>query len=280
MTVDWDGRIRMDPSSPYAMARLVDLRVASTLRSATTPTPTATDRDAERRADEPEPLPGGCGQLPLRRRPRLARRRRGRQDARLERDDRSRRRRLGRRLFEVPVGFKWFVDGLLDGSVGFGGEESAGASFLRRDGTVWTTDKDGILACLLTAELTARTGRDPGAAYAELTARFGAPAYRRIDARATPAEEGGARPARAGRGARRHPRRRADQRDPHDGARQRRPDRRAEGHDRSGWFAARPSGTEDVYKVYAESFRGEDHLAQLIDEAQQLVSDALARAGS
>ena len=104
---------------------------------------------------------------------------------------------LGRRLLEVPVGFKWFVAGLVDGSLGFGGEESAGASFLRRDGTVWTTDKDGIIACLLAAELTARTGRDPGEAYAELTARFGAPAYRRIDAPATPDAEGGARPALA-----------------------------------------------------------------------------------
>ena len=106
---------------------------------------------------------------------------------------------LGRRLFEVPVGFKWFVDGLVDGSIGFGGEESAGASFLRRDGTVWTTDKDGIIACLLAAEMTARTGRDPGEAYAALTERFGAPVYRRVDAPATPGAEGGAGGALAGR---------------------------------------------------------------------------------
>ena len=183
---------------------------------------------------------------------------------------------LGRRLLEVPVGFKWFVDGLVDGSVGFGGEESAGASFLRRDGTVWTTDKDGIIACLLAAELTARSGHDPGVAYGQLTERFGAPAYRRIDAPATKAEK-----AVLGRLS-------ADQvtatslagdeissvltTAPGNGA--------AIGGLKvataNGWFAARPSGTEDVYKIYAESFRGEEHLGRLIEEAQALVSTVLA----
>jgi phosphoglucomutase len=170
------------------------------------------------------------------------------------------------------------VAGLIDGSIGFGGEESAGASFLRRDGTTWTTDKDGIIACLLAAEMTARTGRDPGAAYAELTARFGAPAYRRIDAPATPAQK--AVLARlspsdvtatelAG--------------DPVTGILTAAPGNGAaigglKVTTTQGWFAARPSGTENVYKVYAESFRGAEHLARLIEEAQALVGAALAAA--
>jgi phosphoglucomutase len=185
---------------------------------------------------------------------------------------------LGRRLLEVPVGFKWFVDGLVDGSVGFGGEESAGASFLRRDGTVWTTDKDGIIACLLAAELTAKSGRDPGVAYGELTERFGAPAYRRIDARATKAEK-----AVLGRLS-------ADQvtatslaGDEITGVLTTAPGNGAaigglKVTTANGWFAARPSGTEDVYKIYAESFRGEEHLGRLIEEAQALVSMVLAAA--
>jgi len=183
---------------------------------------------------------------------------------------------LGRRLLEVPVGFKWFVPGLVDGSVGFGGEESAGASFLRRDGTVWTTDKDGIIACLLAAELTARTGRDPGTAYAELTARFGTPAYRRIDARATPAEKailGKLSPdAVTARSLAGDPITAILTTAPGNGA----PIGGLKVATDAGWFAARPSGTEDVYKVYAESFRGDDHLRQLIAEAQQLVAAALA----
>ena len=186
---------------------------------------------------------------------------------------------LGRPLVEVPVGFKWFVDGLLDGSLGFGGEESAGGSFLRRDGSVWTTDKDGIICCLLAAELTARSGRDPGEHYGELTERFGAPAYVRLDVAAT--------------------------REQKDVLKRLSPDQvdadelagepvtavltTAPGNDapigglkvvaESGWFAARPSGTEDVYKVYAESFRGEAHLEQVVDAAQALVQRALAAAG-
>jgi phosphoglucomutase len=178
---------------------------------------------------------------------------------------------LGRRLLEVPVGFKWFVDGLVDGSVGFGGEESAGASFLRRDGTVWTTDKDGIIACLLAAELTARLGRNPADVYRGLTERFGAPAYRRIDAPATP--EGKAALGRLSPDA--------------VTATTLAGDRivakltRAPGNDApiggvkivtaQGWFAARPSGTEDVTKLYAESFRGEDHLARILDEARTIL---------
>jgi phosphoglucomutase len=183
---------------------------------------------------------------------------------------------LGRRLVEVPVGFKWFVDGLLDGSIGFAGEESAGASFLRRDGTTWTTDKDGIVACLLAAELAAVTGSDPGAAYSELTARFGSPVYRRIDAPATPAEKAVlARLSSAQVTARvlaGEPIVDVLTAAPGNGA--------AIGGLKvvaeRGWFAARPSGTEDVYKIYAESFRGTDHLDRLIGEAQAIVAAALA----
>jgi phosphoglucomutase len=184
---------------------------------------------------------------------------------------------LGRRLVEVPVGFKWFVDGLLDGSLGFGGEESAGGSFLRRDGSVWSTDKDGIICCLLAAEMTARTGRDPGALFADLADRFGMPAYRRIDAPATPeqkavlkglspedvtADDLAGEPITAVLTAA-----------PGNGA--------AIGGLKvltdSGWFAARPSGTEDVYKIYAESFRGDEHLERIIAEAQDVVAAALRR---
>jgi len=178
----------------------------------------------------------------------------------------------------VPVGFKWFVAGLLDGSIGFGGEESAGASFLRLDGSTWTTDKDGIIACLLAAELTARSGRDPGAAYRELAERFGDPAYRRIDAPATPAEK--AVLARLSPGAVSATELAGD---PITAILTAAPGNGAsigglKVATERGWFAARPSGTENVYKIYAESFRGEAHLAQLIDEARALVGVALAEA--
>ena len=184
-------------------------------------------------------------------------------------------RELGRRLSEVPVGFKWFVDGLVDGSYGFGGEESAGASFLRKDGTVWTTDKDGILLDLLACEIRAVTGKDPGELYRELEGRFGSPVYERIDAPATREQKAvlaklspenvkadtlAGEPILARL-------------------------TRAPGNDapigglkvvtENGWFAARPSGTEDVYKLYAESFRGRDHLARIQEEAREIVSAAL-----
>jgi phosphoglucomutase len=179
---------------------------------------------------------------------------------------------LGRRLVEVPVGFKWFVGGLVDGSLGFGGEESAGASFHTRAGRVWSTDKDGIIADLLAAELTARSGRDPGVAYGELTERFGAPAYRRVDAPATPEQK-----ARLGKLSPADVTASQLGGDPIQAILTRAP-----GNDApigglkvvtaNGWFAARPSGTENVAKVYAESFRGEAHLERLLDEAQALVA--------
>jgi len=185
---------------------------------------------------------------------------------------------LDRRLVEVPVGFKWFVPGLLDASVAFGGEESAGASFLRRDGRVWTTDKDGIIACLLAAEIIAVTGSSPSARYRELTERFGAPAYARVDAPAT-------REQKAALGALT-----PDQVTATELAGEPITARltRAPGNDaalgglkvvtESGWFAARPSGTEDVYKIYAESFRGADHLAQIQDEARAVVDSVVSPA--
>jgi phosphoglucomutase len=182
---------------------------------------------------------------------------------------------LGRALVEVPVGFKWFVDGLLDASLGFGGEESAGASFLRRDGGAWSTDKDGLIMALLAAEITARLGRDPGERYDELAERYGRPAYRRVDAPATPEQKealGRLSPERvtaaelAG-----EPVREVLSRAPGNGA----PIGGVKVIAESGWFAARPSGTEDVYKIYAESFRGEDHLARILAEAEAIVNAAL-----
>jgi phosphoglucomutase len=184
---------------------------------------------------------------------------------------------LGRRLAEVPVGFKWFVDGLVDGSLGFGGEESAGASFLRKDGTVWTTDKDGILLDLLACEIRAVAGKDPGELYRGLEARFGSPAYERIDAPAT-------REQKAALG-RLTPE--AVKADTLAGEPIVARLTRAPGNDapigglkvvaENGWFAARPSGTEDVYKLYAESFKGRDHLKRIQDEAREIINAALAR---
>ena len=279
MTVDWDGRIRMDPSSPYAMARLVALKDRFDVAF-------ANDTDADRHgivagaAGLMNPnhfLSAAVAYLYRNRewRPEVAIGKTLVSTSMLDRVAGE----LSRKLIEVPVGFKWFVDGLVDGSLGFGGEESAGASFLRRDGTVWTTDKDGLIACLLAAELTARTGHNPAVAYEALTAKFGAPAYRRIDAPATPEQKAilsKLSPAQI-----------------HASALAGEPITailtRAPGNDapiggvkvatEHGWFAARPSGTEDVYKVYAESFLGEDHLGRILEEAQDVVTEALAVKG-
>ncbi len=280
MTVDWDGRIRMDPSSPYAMARLVALKDRFDVAF-------ANDTDADRHGIvtataglmNPNHFLSAAVAYVYRNRdwrPDVAVGKTLVSTGMLDRVAAE----LPRKLLEVPVGFKWFVAGLVDGSLGFGGEESAGASFLRRDGTVWTSDKDGLIACLLAAELTARSGHDPAVAYGELTARFGAPAYRRIDAPATreqqavlarlsptqiEASELAGEPIVAVL-------------------------TRAPGNDapiggvkvitEHGWFAARPSGTEEVYKVYAESFLGEEHLQLLLGEAQMVVTHALAAAGA
>jgi phosphoglucomutase len=184
--------------------------------------------------------------------------------------------KLGRKLYEVPVGFKWFVDGLLDGSLAFGGEESAGASFARRDGAVWTTDKDGIVPALLAAEITARMGRDPSEIYRELTREFGEPAYDRVEAAATAEQKQllaklAPRQLKISELA---------------GEKIQTVLTNAPGNEapigglkvvtESGWFAARPSGTEDIYKIYAESFRGADHLSRILAEAQTIVNDALS----
>jgi phosphoglucomutase len=185
--------------------------------------------------------------------------------------------RLGRRLVEVPVGFKWFVDGLLGGSLGFGGEESAGASFLRRDGSVWTTDKDGIILGLLAAEMTAVTGRDPGDLYRDLTRELGDPVYRRIDAPATPEQK--AALGRLSPNAVTASELAGDRitamlsAAPAGNA----PIGGLKVMTDSGWFAARPSGTEDVYKLYAESFKGDDHLRRILDEAQSLLGAVLGK---
>jgi phosphoglucomutase len=184
---------------------------------------------------------------------------------------------LGRPLLEVPVGFKWFVPGLLDGSVGFGGEESAGAAFLRRDGSVWTTDKDGIILCLLASEIIATTGRTPSEHYADLTARFGDPAYARIDAPATRAEK-----AVLGRLSPEQVSATTLAGEPITATLTTAPGNGAsigglKVGTGSGWFAARPSGTEDVYKIYAESFRGPEHLSRIQEEARALVSEVLRR---
>jgi phosphoglucomutase len=182
---------------------------------------------------------------------------------------------LGRRLCEVPVGFKWFVPGLLDGSCCFGGEESAGASFLRHDGSVWTTDKDGLIMNLLAAEITARTGRDPGEHYRDLAARFGAPCYTRIDAPATPDQK--TRLARLSPDAVVASKLAGE---PITARLTKAPGNQAaigglKVVTASGWFAARPSGTENIYKVYAESFKDEAHLADIVREAQEIVNHAL-----
>ena len=186
--------------------------------------------------------------------------------------------KLGRKLYETPVGFKWFVEGLLDGSLGFGGEESAGASFVRLDGRVWTTDKDGIVPALLAGEITARMDRDPGEIYRELTRELGEPLYDRVEAPAT-----------------REQKEMLDKLTPQQvrskdlaGERIQAILTRAPGNDapigglkvvaESGWFAARPSGTEDIYKVYAESFKGQDHLRRILEEAQAIINDTLAPA--
>ena len=277
MTLDHDGKIRMDCSSPYAMASLVALKDKYDLAF-------GNDTDSDRHgivtpsaglmnpnhylsvaiawlfggARPQWPLAAAVGKTLV-------------SSALIDRVARK----VSRTLREVPVGFKWFVEGLLDGSLGFGGEESAGASFLRRDGTVWSTDKDGIIMDLLAAEMLGRGGKDPGVLYRELSAELGSPVYTRIDAPATPAQKAalkklspGAVKASMLAG------------EPITGKLVKAPGNGAEIGGlkvtaQNGWFAARPSGTEDVYKVYAESFKDEAHLKQIVAEAQAIVAEAL-----
>ncbi|MFJ9210084.1 phosphoglucomutase (alpha-D-glucose-1,6-bisphosphate-dependent) [Streptomyces sp. NPDC102264] len=276
MTLDWDGKIRMDCSSPYAMASLIERRDEYQIA-------TGNDADSDRHGivtpdaglmnpnhylaaaiaylyahRERWPAGAGIGKTLV-------------SSGMIDRVAAD----LGRQLVEVPVGFKWFVDGLIGGSLGFGGEESAGASFLRRDGSVWTTDKDGIILALLASEILAVTGKTPSEHYAALTGRFGEPAYARIDAPATPAEKAvlarlspeqvtadtlaGERVTSVLTEA------------PGNGA----PIGGIKVTTENAWFAARPSGTEDVYKIYAESFQGPGHLARVQEEARSVVSAAL-----
>jgi phosphoglucomutase len=279
MTVDHDGRIRLDPSSPYAMARLMELKDRYQVAF-------ANDPDSDRHGivvpsglvNPNHYLAVAIGYL-LTHRKWTVSVAVGKTLVSSSMIDRVVR-KLGRRLCEVPVGFKWFVPGLFDGSLCFGGEESAGASFLRLDGTVWTTDKDGPIMDLLAAEITARTGKDPGEHYQQLEAEFGRSYYTRIDAPATPEQKA-----------------RLSKLSPEAvstvqlaGEPIRSKLTRAPGNDAligglkvvtdNGWFAARPSGTENIYKVYAESFNNEAHLDAIVSEAQQIVSDALASPAS
>ena len=281
MPLDHDGKIRMDCSSPYAMANLVRMKDDYDLSF-------GNDADSDRHGIvtrsvglmNPNHYLAAAVDYLFRSRsgwsPRAAVGKTLVSSGLIDRVAR----RLGRALVEVPVGFKWFVPGLLDGSLGFGGEESAGASFLRRDGTAWSTDKDGIIMDLLAAEMTARTGRDPGELYQAIAAELGTPHYARVDAPATPAQKAVlkklspsavAAAELAG--------------EPIVAKLTTAP---ANGADigglkvvaANGWFAARPSGTEDVYKIYAESFRDAAHLARLLDEARVIVGDAFRAAGA
>ena len=276
MTVDWDGQIRMDPSSIYAMASMVGLKERFDVAF-------ASDTDADRHGIvshshgllNPNQYLSVAISYLFANRPQWSQAVAvGKTIVSSSMIDRVVK-RLGRRLFEVPVGFKWFVEGLIDGSLGFGGEESSGATFLRHDGTVWTTDKDGLVPNLLAAEITARTGKDPGEHYQEMTAEFGTPYYTRIDAPATPEQKArlaklspeAVATARLGG----EPIRGKLTRAPGDGA----PIGGLKVVTDNGWFAARPSGTENIYKIYAESFKDQGHLDAIVSEAQEIVNDAL-----
>jgi len=277
MTVDHDGKIRMDCSSPYAMARLVGLKDRYSVAF-------ANDADSDRHGivtpstgllDPNHYLAVAIAYLLAHRPGWPARAAIGKtlvSSAMIDRVTNS----LGRRLYEVPVGFKWFVTSLFDGACCFGGEESSGASFLRHDGSVWTTDKDGPIMDLLAAEITARTGKDPGEHYRVLTERFGTPHYARIDAPATQAQK-----ARLRRLSPPSVRAKELAGEPILAKLSRAPGNNGaiDGIKvvaKSGWFAARPSGTEDEYKIYAESFKDEAHLRAIVREAQAMVDVALA----
>ncbi len=280
MTVDHDGKIRMDCSSPYAMAGLIRLKDQFDIAFGNDP-----DVDRHGIVTPSSGLMNPNHYLAVAINYLYRSRSEWRADAQVGKTlvsssmiDRVAK-DLGRVLNEVPVGFKWFVDGLVDGSFGFGGEESAGASFLRKDGTVWTTDKDGILLDLLAAEITALTGRDPGLHYQDLAAKFGAPVYQRIDAKANPAQKNVLKnlapddvkaDTLAGEKIVARLTKAPGNGEPIGGLKV---------VTENGWFAARPSGTEDVYKIYAESFVDEAHMNRIFAEAQEIVSAAFKAAG-
>jgi phosphoglucomutase len=276
MTLDWDGKIRMDCSSPFAMAGLIAMRERFDVAFGND-----TDNDRHGIVTRSAGLLNPNHYLAVAISYLFANRPQWSPDASIGKTvvsssliDRVAK-HLGRRLFEVPVGFKWFVDGLLAGTLGFGGEESAGASFLRRDGTVWTTDKDGIIMGLLAAEMTARTGRDPGEQYRELAAQHGTSYYARTDAAATPEEK-----ALLAKLSPQQVKAEELAGDPIETILTNAPgDNNVIGglkvSTRNGWFAARPSGTENIYKIYAESFVGEEHLQRIQREAQALVTEVL-----
>jgi phosphoglucomutase len=276
MTVDWDGQIRMDPSSVYAMRRLIGMKDQFDLSF-------ACDTDHDRHGI----VTRGAGLLPpnhylsaaifylFQNRPHWRKEAAvGKTVVSSQMIDRVTA-KLGRKLYEVPVGFKWFVDGLFDGSLGFGGEESAGASFVRQDGSVWTTDKDGIVPALLSAEITARMGRDPEAIYRQLTKEFGEPVYDRVEAPATPEQK-----TRLSKLSARQVKSENLAGDKIEAVLTEAPGNHAaiggvKVVTQNGWFAARPSGTENIYKIYAESFQGEDHLRRVLAEAQTMVDGVL-----
>ncbi|QNK01480.1 phosphoglucomutase (alpha-D-glucose-1,6-bisphosphate-dependent) [Dyella telluris] len=276
MSVDWDGKIRMDPSSSYAMQRLIGLKDSYDVAF-------ACDTDHDRHGIVtrstglllPNHYLSVLVDYLFRHRPQW------RSDAGVGKTlvstallDRVAK-RLGRRLYEVPVGFKWFVDGLFDGSLGFGGEESAGASFLRRDGGVWSTDKDGIASALMSAEITARMDKDPGELYRQMTSELGRPLSERVDAPANTEQK--AKLSKLSPDQVKSTQLAGEKieavldRAPGNGA----PIGGIKVASANGWFAARPSGTEDIYKIYAESFKDEAHLQQLLEEAQAMVDQAL-----
>jgi phosphoglucomutase len=276
MTVDWDGQIRMDPSSSYAMQRLIGMKDRFDLSFACD-----TDHDRHGIVTKSEGLLPPNHDLCVAISYLFQNRQRWSESAAVGKTVVSSQMidritaKLGRKLFEVPVGFKWFVPGLLDGSLGFAGEESAGSVFLRLDGTVWTTDKDGMVPCLLAAEMTARAGCDPATLYRSFGQDFGESFYKRVDSPATPEQKkrlenlvpGQIRQSELA------------------GEKILTMLVKAPGNQaligglkvvaENGWFAARPSGTEDIYKIYAESFQGADHLERILDQARTIVSDAL-----
>ncbi|HXX18408.1 MAG TPA: hypothetical protein VEJ46_03315 [Candidatus Acidoferrum sp.] len=278
MTVDWDGRIRMDPSSPCAMQRLIGLKDKFDIAFASD-----TDHDRHGVVTKSTGLLPPNHYLAVCIHYLFGNRQQWSKDVAVGKTivsssiiDRVAA-RLQRRLYEVPVGFKWFVEGLLAGSLAFTGEESAGASFLRHDGRIWTTDKDGIIPCLLSAEITVQLGKDPGEIYRELTRDLGDPIYERIDAAATPEQKAALEklsPTNI------HTQELAGEKiqqiltvAPGNGS----PIGGIKVIAKDGWFAARPSGTEEIYKIYAESFLGQDHLRRIQQDAQTIVFEALAR---